>query len=96
MPRAFMMRLDKIQPSQLYISSKKLSKVMKTFNPNSMRPIPIRDLKATSFSWTVIPELSLLFYTGLKKFQYIGNMKNWTGKSTKFVRNDARRRESVQ
>lgn len=45
MPRAFMMRLDRIQPSQLYISSKKLSKIMKTFNPNSIRPIPIKRLE---------------------------------------------------
>ncbi|MCD6240006.1 hypothetical protein J7K27_00590 [Candidatus Bathyarchaeota archaeon] len=48
MPKTFMMRLDKIQPSQLYISSEKLSEVMKTFNPNdpnSIEPIPIKRLR---------------------------------------------------
>ena len=39
-----MMKLDKIQPSQLYISSEKLSKVMKNFNPNSIGPIPVKKL----------------------------------------------------
>jgi hypothetical protein len=40
-----MMKLNKIQPSQLYISSEKLSEVMKTFNPDkpeSIEPIPIK------------------------------------------------------
>jgi hypothetical protein len=42
-----MMKLDKIQPSQLYISSQKLSEVMKTFNrdlPESIAPVPIKRL----------------------------------------------------
>lgn len=42
-----MMRLDKIQPSQLFICSEKLSEVLKTLNPNkpeSMEPIPIKRL----------------------------------------------------
>lgn len=42
-----MMKLDEIQPSQLYISSEKLSEVMKTFDPNdpeSIEPIPIKKL----------------------------------------------------
>jgi len=42
-----MMKLDKIQPSQLFISSEKLSEVMKTFDPDkhaSMEPIPIKRL----------------------------------------------------
>jgi len=42
-----MMKLDTIQPSQLFISSEKLSEVMKTFesdNPASMEPIPIKRL----------------------------------------------------
>jgi hypothetical protein len=40
-----MMRLNEIQPSQLYISSEKLSEVMKTFDPakpESIEPIPIK------------------------------------------------------
>jgi hypothetical protein len=47
MPKTFMMKLDKIQPTQLFISSEKLSEVMKTFdpkNPKLMEPIPIKKL----------------------------------------------------
>jgi len=47
MTKAFMMKLNKIQPSQLYISSGKLSEVMKTFDPDrpeSIEPIPIKKL----------------------------------------------------
>jgi len=47
MTKTFMMKLDKIQPSQLFISSEKLSEVMKTFDadkPASMEPIPIKRL----------------------------------------------------
>lgn len=43
----FMMKLDEIQPSQLYISSEKLSEVMKMFDPanhESVEPIPIKKL----------------------------------------------------
>jgi hypothetical protein len=46
--KTFMMKLDSIQPTQLFISSEKLSEVMKTFdaaNPASMEPIPIKQLK---------------------------------------------------
>lgn len=45
--KTFKMRLDKIQPSQLYISSEKLSLVMKTFDPSKpelFEPIPIKKL----------------------------------------------------
>ena len=41
------MKLNEIQPSQLYISSEKLHEVMKTFDPNkpeSIEPIPIKKL----------------------------------------------------
>jgi len=47
MTRTFMMKLNEIQPSQLYISSEKLHEVMKTFDPNkpeSIEPIPIKKL----------------------------------------------------
>ncbi|MGC8940381.1 MAG: hypothetical protein ACP5KU_07805 [Candidatus Bathyarchaeia archaeon] len=47
MAKTFMMKLDKIQPTQLFISSEKLSEVMKTFNPKnpeSMEPIPVKKL----------------------------------------------------
>jgi len=47
MTRTFIMKLDEIQPSQLYISSEKLSEIMKTFDPNnskSIEPIPIKKL----------------------------------------------------
>lgn len=47
MNKTFMMKLEKIQPSQLYISSEKLSEVMKTFdsaNPKLIEPIPIKKL----------------------------------------------------
>jgi len=41
------MKLDRIQPSQLYISSEKLSQVMKAFNPSKpelLEPEPIKKL----------------------------------------------------
>jgi len=47
MVRVFKMILDKIQPSQLYISTEKLAEVMKAFNPanpDSLDPIPIKKL----------------------------------------------------
>ncbi len=47
MTKTFMMKLDKIQPSQLFINSEKLSEVMKTFdhaNVKAMRPIPVKRL----------------------------------------------------
>ena len=43
----FTMRLGKIQPSQLFISSEKLSQVMKEFDPlriETFRPVPIKKL----------------------------------------------------
>lgn len=48
MTKTFMMKLNGIHPSQLYISSEKLSEVMKTFDPNkpkSIEPIPIKKLE---------------------------------------------------
>lgn len=45
--QVFMMKLNEIQPSQLYISSEKLSEVMKKFDPNkpeAIEPIPIKKL----------------------------------------------------
>jgi hypothetical protein len=48
MGKPFMMKLNEIQPSQLYVSSEKLSEVMKTFNaanPESIEPIPIKELE---------------------------------------------------
>jgi hypothetical protein len=47
MTETFMMKLNEIHPSQLYISSEKLSEVMKTFDPDkpkSVEPIPIKKL----------------------------------------------------
>ena len=46
MTKVQLMELDKIQPSQLYISSKKLRSVMKNFpsKPSLMEPIPIKKL----------------------------------------------------
>lgn len=47
MTKTFMIELNEIQPSQLYISSEKLREVMKTFDqnkPESMEPIPIKKL----------------------------------------------------
>lgn len=47
MTKTFMMKLDEIQPSQLYISSEKLNEVMKTMDsmkPTAIKPIPIRKL----------------------------------------------------
>ncbi|MFX1476340.1 MAG: hypothetical protein ACFFCO_12825 [Promethearchaeota archaeon] len=46
MAKAFLMKLDAIQPSQLYISSKKLNIILRDFpsEPNSVEPIPIKKL----------------------------------------------------
>lgn len=47
MAEAFQMKLDSIQPSQLYISSKKLDSIMKSLErskPVSVEPIPIKKL----------------------------------------------------
>jgi len=47
MAKTFMMKLNEMQPSQLYISSEKLSEVMKTFDPAKpelIEPIPIKKL----------------------------------------------------
>lgn len=47
MTKAFMMKLDRIQPSQLYISSEKLNEVMRTIDPmkpRAIEPIPIKKL----------------------------------------------------
>jgi hypothetical protein len=47
MTKTFMIKLDKIQPSQLYISSEKPDEVMKTFDPakpQTIEPIPIKKL----------------------------------------------------
>jgi hypothetical protein len=47
MTKTFMIKLDEIQPSQLYISSEKLNEVMKTIDPMKPRaidPIPIKKL----------------------------------------------------
>ncbi len=45
--KVFMMRLNAMQPSQLYICYEKLFEVMKKFNvndPKSMEPIPVKRL----------------------------------------------------
>ena len=46
MTKAFLMKLDEIQPSQLYISSKKLNTVLRSFpsEPTYIEPIPIKKL----------------------------------------------------
>jgi len=47
MPKTFMMKLEEIQPSQLYISSEKLNEVMNTIDPtkpDAIEPIPIKKL----------------------------------------------------
>jgi hypothetical protein len=45
--KIFLKRLDEIQPSQLFISSGKLTKVMERFDvhvPESLEPIPVKEL----------------------------------------------------
>ncbi|MEM3388122.1 MAG: hypothetical protein QXU11_06255 [Thermoproteota archaeon] len=47
MAKVFRMRLEDIQPSQLYICFEKLCEVMKRFNPSdpwSIEPIPVKKL----------------------------------------------------
>jgi hypothetical protein len=44
----FMMKLAEIQPSQLFISSEKLSQVMEDFSPitpGSLLPVPVKELR---------------------------------------------------
>ncbi|MFU8795869.1 MAG: hypothetical protein ACNA7X_01035 [Dehalococcoidia bacterium] len=48
MTEVFTMRLDEIQPSQLFISSEKLSQVMRDFapiTPDTLPPIPVKELR---------------------------------------------------
>jgi len=48
MTNIFVMKLDEIQPSQLFISSEKLSQVMRGFDlrgPESLEPIPVKKLR---------------------------------------------------
>jgi hypothetical protein len=42
------MRLDGIQPSQLYISTEKLAETMKAFNPSSRRSLELIPIKKLS------------------------------------------------
>ncbi|MFP3898701.1 MAG: hypothetical protein ACLFVD_05260 [Dehalococcoidia bacterium] len=47
MSETFMMKLDRMQPSQLFISSAKLAQVMRDFGPlrpDSLAPIPVKEL----------------------------------------------------
>jgi len=44
MAKTFWMKLEKIQPGQLFISSAKLSEVMKSFSSQSIEPIPVKKL----------------------------------------------------
>jgi hypothetical protein len=46
MTRVFLMELNEIQPSQLYISSRKLQRIIENFasKPSLMEPIPIKKL----------------------------------------------------
>ena len=47
MTNIFVMKLDEIQPSQLFINSAKLSRVMRNFDslrPESLGPIPVKKL----------------------------------------------------
>jgi hypothetical protein len=46
MTKSFMMKLDEIQPNQLFINSEKLSLVMKPFdaNPRSIEFIPVKKI----------------------------------------------------
>ncbi len=47
MPEIFTMKVDEIQPSQLFISSEKLSQVMRDLDPltpDSLPPIPVKEL----------------------------------------------------
>ncbi len=88
MTKTFMMKLNEIHPSQLYISSEKLYEVMKTFNPSKpdqLNPYLLRNLEARSFLWTVIPELLLLSYMTSPRFLYIGKTMNLTGMLMKSV-----------
>ena len=47
MSETFMMKLDRMQPSQLFISSAKLAQVMRDFGPlrpDSLAPVPVKEL----------------------------------------------------
>lgn len=94
MPKTFMMKLNRIQPTQLFISSEKLSEVMKTFdaaNPASIKPIPIKRLK-NKIILDGHTRAFAAFLHGFSKFQCIGKMKNSTGRLTKSALNGARKR----
>ena len=99
MPKTFMMKLDKIQPTQLFISSEKLSEVMKTFdpkNPKSMEPIPIKKLGKEIIFVDGHTRASQHSYMAFPKFQFIGKMKSLIGKNTKYASNGARKKRFAQ
>ena len=71
-------KLLDIQPSQFYISAKKLERVMKWFNPNDLsnfEPLPILSTVEKSFLLTDTQEHLRCFFLGLKKFRLFGMRK---------------------
>jgi hypothetical protein len=96
MNKPFMMKLNGIQLSQLYINSEKLSEVMKTLDsakPESIEPIPIKELEIILSLLTDTLEPLLLLYIAFPKFQYIGKTRNLIGMLMKSVWDGARKRE---
>lgn len=68
----FRLPIDKIQLSQLYISSSKLAEVMKAFesgNENELEPIPIKDLDGNMVSTDGHTRLLAWYLHGYKEVE---------------------------
>jgi len=96
MTKTFMMKLDEIQPSQLYISSEKLSEVNKTFDPDkpeSIEPVPIKKLGDEIIFVDGHTRAFAAFLHNVSQFPCIGKTRNLIGMLTKSVLNGVRRKE---
>ncbi|MEM2130874.1 MAG: hypothetical protein QXZ70_09780 [Candidatus Bathyarchaeia archaeon] len=97
MTRIFMMKLDKIQPSQLYISSEKLSEVMRKINfetPTSIEPLPIKRFGNEIVFVDGHTRAFAAFLCGFSRFRFIGKTRNSTGTRTKSASNGVKKMES--
>ena len=96
MNEVFMMKLDEIQPSQLYVSSEKLNAVMKAIDPvkpGTVEPIPIRKLGRRIIFVDGHTRAFAAPLHGFPIFLCTGKTKNLTGRLTQSASSGARKRE---
>jgi hypothetical protein len=98
MTKVFQMKLDSIQPSQLYINSEELRYVIRQLQskPVFIKPIPMKSLKIKSFLLMVIQELLQPCYLVFLKSQSTGKLRSLIGMNTKSVLDGAKRKAFIQ